>query len=180
MRFKLGRRLLFVAIGSALFLGMYSAGAAQKLTPEEAADVRDQFSNQIKGIDEAGIFVNNMQITLGMFIPGAGVAIGSVSGYVTGTVFSAIAQDTPALQNVPPQVILATPFGIMELFTYGLAMSRSGLLVYQFVKRKPWKEYVVPTAIELGIAAAVLLAGAVVEWWMIQEFGGMNLEPGII
>lgn len=179
MRFKIGRRLLIVAIGSALFLGMYTAGAAEKLSPQEAEEVRDQFSNQIKDIDEFGIFVNNMQITLGMFVPGAGVAIGSVSGYVTGNVFSAIAQGEPALQGVPPQVILITPFGIMELFAYGLAMSRSGLLVYQFVKRRPWREFVIPTMIELGIAAAVLFAGALVEWWMIQEYGGLNLEPAV-
>ena len=179
MRFKFGQRLLFLAIGSGLFLGMYSAGAAEKLTPQEAAEVRDQFSNQIKKIDEFGIFVNNMQITLGMFIPGAGVAIGSLSGYMTGNVFSAIAQNTPALKNVPPQIILATPFGAMELFAYGLAMSRSGLLVYQMVRKKPWRQYALATGIELGIAAAVLVAGAMVEWWMIQQYGGLNLEPGI-
>ena len=180
MRFKLGRRLLFLAIGSGLFLAMYSAGAAEKLTAKEAADVRNQFSSQIKNIDQLGIFVNNMQITLGMFIPGAGVAIGSVSGYVTGNVFSAIARDTPALQHVPPQIILVTPFGIMELFAYGLAMSRSGLLVYQMVRKKPWRQYALVTAIELGIAAVVLFAGATIEWWMIHQYGGgLNLKPGI-
>ncbi|WP_337861657.1 stage II sporulation protein M [Nitrososphaera sp.] len=180
MRFGIGgrRRLLLVGIGAALFLGMYSAGAAVQMSPEEASQLRKDFSEQIKDIDEAGIFFNNIRIALGMFIPGVGVVLGAASGYVTGNVFSAIAQDTPELQGVPPQVILVTPFGVMEVFAYGLAMSRSGLLVYQFVRKRPWQEYVVPTAIEVGIAAAVLLAGAAVEWWMIQEFGGgLNLEP---
>jgi hypothetical protein len=179
LRFKIGRRLLLVAIGAAVFLAAYSAGAEEKMTPQEAAKVREQFSDQIHGIDQVGIFANNMQITLGMFVPGAGVAVGSLSGYATGNVFSAIAENEPALKGVPPQIILVTPFGIMEVFSYGLAMSRSGLLVYQLVKRKPWREYVVPTAIELGIAAAVLFAGAVVEWSMIQQFGGVNLQPSI-
>lgn len=179
MRFKIGRRLLFVAIGAAVFLAAYSAGAAEKMTPDEAAKVREQFSDQIHGIDQIGIFANNMQITLGMFVPGAGVGVGSLSGYATGNVFSAIAENEPALKGVPPQIILVTPFGVMEVFAYGLAMSRSGLLVYQLVKRKPWREYVVPTAIELGIAAAVLFAGAAIEWSMIQQFGGVNIQPSI-
>jgi hypothetical protein len=65
----------------------------------------------------------------------------------------------------------------MEVVTYGLAMSRSGLLVYYFVKRRPWREYAVPTLAELGFAVALLFAGAVIEWWMIEELGGLNLEP---
>ena len=176
MRFEIRRRALYVAIGAAVFFAAYSAGAAVQMTPEEASQVREEFSDQIADIDQNGIFLNNIRIALGMFVPGLGVGIGAFSGYATGSVFSAIAENEPALAGVPPQVILLTPFGIMEVFTYGLAMSRSGLLVYQFVKKKNWREYAVPTLIELGIAAAVLFAGAVVEWWMIQEFGGLNLE----
>lgn len=171
------QRLLFVALGAALFIGTYSAGAAVQMTPKEAEEVRKSFAEQIGDIDQDGIFVNNFMISLGMFIPGVGVALGSLSGYATGNVFAAIAQDTPQLQGVPPQIILITPFGVMEVFVYGLAMSRSGLLVYNFVKKKPWRQYAVPTAIEIGIAAVVLFAGAVVEWWMIEQFGGLDLEP---
>ncbi len=163
-------------MGAAVFFGAYSAGAAVQMSPDEAREVREQFSEQIEGIDQNGIFLNNIRIALGMFVPGLGVGLGALSGYVTGNVFSAIAEGEPALAGVPPQVILITPFGIMEVFTYGLAMSRSGMLVYQFVKKKPWREYAMPTLIELGIAAAVLFAGAVVEWWMIEEFGGLNLD----
>lgn len=177
MRFDIRQRLLFLGLGVALFMGMYSAGAAEKMTPEEAEEVRSQFEEQIAGIDQNGIFFNNMGIALGMFVPGVGIGLGSLSGYVTGNVFSAIAEGTPELQGIPPQIILITPFGIMEVVTYGLAMSRSGLLVYYFVKRRPWREYAVPTLAELGIAVALLFAGAVIEWWMIEELGGLNLEP---
>lgn len=163
-------------MGAAVFFGAYSAGAAVQMSPDEAREVREQFSEQIEGIDQNGIFLNNIRIALGMFVPGLGVGLGALSGYVTGNVFSAIAEGEPALAGVPPQVILITPFGIMEVFTYGLAMSRSGMLVYQLAKKKPWREYAMPTLIELGIAAAVLFAGAVVEWWMIEEFGGLNLD----
>jgi uncharacterized membrane protein SpoIIM required for sporulation len=163
-------------MGAAVFFVAYSIGAMVEMTPDEAREVREQFSEQIEGIDQNGIFLNNIRIALGMFVPGLGVGLGALSGYVTGNVFSAIAEGEPALAGVPPQVILITPFGIMEVFTYGLAMSRSGMLVYQFAKKKPWREYAMPTLIELGIAAAVLFAGAVVEWWMIQELGGLNLD----
>lgn len=176
MRFEIRRRALYLAMGAAVFFVAYSIGAMVEMTPDEAREVREQFSEQIEGIDQNGIFLNNIRIALGMFVPGLGVGLGALSGYVTGNVFSAIAEGEPALAGVPPQVILITPFGIMEVFTYGLAMSRSGMLVYQFAKKKPWREYAMPTLIELGIAAAVLFAGAVVEWWMIQELGGLNLD----
>lgn len=167
---------MYVAIGAVVFFAAYSVGAAVQMTPEEAGEVREAFSEQIAGIDQNGIFLNNIRIALGMFVPGLGVGLGVFSGYATGNVFSAIAEGEPALAGVPPQIIFLTPFGIMEIFTYGLAMSRSGLLVYQFVKKVHWREYALPTAMELGIAAAVLLAGAVVEWWMIEELGGLNLD----
>lgn len=170
------RRLLFVLMGSLVFFGVYSLGAEIEMTPEEAQEVRDAFDEQIEDINDIGIFLNNIRIALGMFVPGAGVALGVFSAYATGNVFAAIAESSPELQGIPPQLILVTPFGLMEVFVYGLAMSRSALLVYYFVKRRPWREYALPTLIELGIAAAVLISAAVIEWWMIQEFGGAELE----
>jgi uncharacterized membrane protein SpoIIM required for sporulation len=170
------RRLLFVLMGALVFFGVYSIGAAVEMTPQEAQEVRDAFDEQIQDINDVGIFFNNIRIALGMFVPGAGVALGVFSAYATGNVFAAIAEDSPALQGVPPQLILITPFGIMEVFSYGVAMSRSALLVYYFVKRRPWREYAMPTLVEIGMVAAVLISAAVIEWWMIQEFGGTELE----
>lgn len=144
------------------------------MTDEEAKELKKQFAEQIEGIDQNGIFLNNIRIALGMFIPGLGAGLGVFSGFATGSVFAAIASSEPSLSGVPPLIILITPFGIMEVFTYGLAMSRSGMLVYYIVKRRPWREYVVPTLIELGIAAVVLLAAAVIEWQIIEQFGGLG------
>lgn len=176
LRFNIRRRLLLLAIGAIVFFAAYSAGAGVKMTPAEAKEVRDSFSSQIEDINDVGIFANNVKIALGMFVPGLGIGLGVFSGYATGNVFAALAQNSPALQGIPPQLILVTPFGVMEVITYGLAMSRSGMLVYYFVKKRPWREYVVPTLIELGIAAAILLAAAAIEWWMIQDLGGQNLK----
>jgi uncharacterized membrane protein SpoIIM required for sporulation len=181
LRFKISRRrLLYLAFGIAAFLIAYSIGAAVPMSDEEAREIREQFTEQIKDIDEYGIFVNNVRIALGMFIPGLGAGLGAFSGFATGSVFAAIANSEPSLSGLPPLIILITPFGIMEVFTYGLAMSRSGMLVYYLVKRRPWREYAVPTLIELGIAAAVLFAAAIIEWVIIQQLGGLENAEVII
>ncbi|HJS82830.1 MAG TPA: hypothetical protein VJ742_08375, partial [Nitrososphaera sp.] len=66
MRFNFKRRLLYIGIGAAIFLAAYSGGAAIPLSEEEASMVRDQFAEQIEGIDAFGIFVNNFRISLAM------------------------------------------------------------------------------------------------------------------
>lgn len=179
MRFKLNkRRLLYFALGVATFLIAYSIGAAVPLSEEEANEVKKQFSEQIEGIDQYGIFLNNLRINLIMFIPALGVAFGAFSGFETGAVFGAIAKSNPVLQTASPLLIFITPFGAMELFAYALGISRSGMLIYQIVKKKPWREYAVPTIIELGIVVAVLFAAAIIEWWFIEQLGG--LDTGVV
>ncbi len=183
LRFRIKRRLMYVGIGAAAFLIAYSIGAAIPMSEEEAAEVRKQFAEQIDGIDQNGIFLNNFRISLIMFIPAVGIGFGELAGFGTGAVFSAIAATNPMLDGIPPLAILITPFGIMEVFIYGLAMSRSGLLIVRLVKDKPWRSgagrpfyesQLIPTFIEIGIAAAVLFAAAVIEWWIIELLGGLD------
>jgi hypothetical protein len=42
----------------------------------------------------------------------------------------------------------------------------------------PWRKYLVPTLVELGIATGVLFTAAVVEWQMIEQFGS-SLEESM-
>lgn len=174
MRFKIGRRLLYLGIGVAAFLVAYSAGAAVPMSDEEAQQTRDQFEDLIQDIDEIGIFVNNFSLSLAMFIPALGAGFGAFTGFQTGNVYAAFANESPLLAQISPLAIFILPHGIMEVFVYGLAMSRSGMLVYYMVKKRPWREYVKPTLIELGIAAGVLFAAALVEWWTIEQLGGLD------
>jgi hypothetical protein len=183
LRFNIKRRLLYIGIGAAVFLAAYSIGAALPLSEDEAQEVRDQFADQIEGIDEYGIFLNNFRISMLMFIPAIGAGFGSFTGFATGTVFSAIAAQSPVLTSVPSILIFLTPFGIMELFVYALAMSRSGILIVRIAKDKPWRpdqrrlflqDTLKPTLIEIGIAAAVLFAAAIIEWEIIQLLGGLG------
>lgn len=175
MRFKISKwRLIYLAFGAAAFLIAYSIGAAVPMSEEEAEMLTREFSKQIEGIDQNGIFLNNVRITLIMFVPAVGSAFGAFSGFATGSIFSALASQSPMLGEVSPLVILITPFGIMEVFVYGLAMSRSAMLIYYLLKRMPWSKYTIPTLIELGIAAGVLFVAAVIEWQIIERLGGLD------
>jgi len=167
-----------MALGMIAFLIAYSAGAAVHMGKQQTADLRQHFAEQIRGIDQNEIFINNAKIALGMFVPAAGIGLGVISGFYTGMIFTAIAQ-TSTLNNVPPLIILITPFGIMEVFAYGIAISRSGILIYQLVKKKPWREYAIPILIEVGIVILVLLVGAVIEWQIITQFSGLHTLPNV-
>ena len=170
MRFDIKWRLFYLTIGMVVFIIAYSIGAATDLNRTEAENLRRQFNQQVKDIDQNGIFMNNLRISLGMFIPALGIGLGIFSGFSTGLIFNVIAESSPLLNNISPLVILITPFGIMEVFAYGLAMSRSGMLIYQLVKKKQLREHIIPSIIEIVIVIAVLLIGATIEWQMIAQF----------
>lgn len=175
LRFKVSKwRLIYLAFGAAAFLIAYSTGAAVPMNEEEAETLTREFSKQIEGIDQNGIFLNNVRITLIMFVPAVGSAFGAFSGFATGSIFSALASSSPMLGEVSPLVLLITPFGIMEVFVYGLAMSRSAMLIYYLLKRMPWRKYAIPTLIEMGIAIGVLFIAAVIEWQIIERLGGLD------
>ena len=170
MRFDIKLRLLYLVIGIVVFVIAYFIGAGTDLGKNETENLRDQFDKQVKDIDQNGIFVNNLRISLGMFIPVLGMGLGIFSGFSTGLMFNVIADSSPLLNNISPLLILVTPFGVMEVFAYGLAMSRSGMLTYQIIKKKQWREYIIPTIIEIGIVITVLSIGAAIEWQMITQF----------
>lgn len=170
MHFDIKWRLFYLTIGIVVFIIAYSIGAATDLNRTEAENLRQQFNEQVKDIDQNGIFMNNLRISLGMFIPALGIGLGIFSGFSTGLIFNVIAEGSPLLNNISPLVILITPFGIMEVFAYGLAMSRSGMLIYQLVKKKQLREHIIPSIIEIVIVIAVLLIGATIEWQMVAQF----------
>jgi uncharacterized membrane protein SpoIIM required for sporulation len=179
LRFNFKRRFIYLAFGAIAFLLAYSGGAEVDINKEEAENVKGEFVKKIEGIDQNGIFINNVMIALIMFIPIVGIGLGIFSGFSTGLVFSALAETSSYLQNIPPLAILLTPFGIMEIFAYGLAISRSGMLTYNLVKKKPWREYAIHTVIEIGIIVILLIAGSVIEWQMIKQLDGSVTLPDI-
>jgi hypothetical protein len=62
----------------------------------------------------------------------------------------------------------------MELVSYGIAISRSYLLVIKIVKRTNIKENLIFTGIEIGVVAIILFLGAIIEWDLIKQSGGLD------
>ena len=163
-------RLVYLAIGTLAFAFAYYVGAVMPLSSSDAESIRSDFLIEVEDIDEVGIFFNNIAVALGMFIPGVGVGLGIYSGVSTGVVYNAFAQVNPELLQSSPLALFATPFGLLEVLAYGLAMSRSGMLVAQLVKnRKDWKRFTLFTLVEIGIVIAALVAGSLIEAQLIEN-----------
>ena len=165
---------MYLAFGIITFLISYYWGSSIYMSSSEVNDLKNRFMDQIEDIDQTGIFINNAKIALGMFVPLLGVGLGIFSGFSTGMVFNAIAATSANLNDIPPLLILITPFGLMEIVAYGLAISRSGMLFYSLLKRKHWREYLLSTLVEIGVVVILLLSGALIEWEMISRFNGLS------
>jgi len=90
-------------------------------------------------------------------------------------VFNAVSHTSPIILHISPLIVFLTPFGILEIIAYRIAISRSGIISYQLIKdsnkRKSWQKYVIPTIIEIVVVLVILLIGAIIEWQMAQQFG---------
>ena len=173
------RRFGFVLIFVLLFSITFQVGTLFEVSEEDAQLLLDQFEEIAKDIDGFGIFTHNLMINGLMFIPGFGVVWGMITSFQTGLAFSAFASVEPMLENFPPLALLfLTPFGLMEVFAYGIAMSRSYLIVKKLVKRDDsLKSDIKPILIEIGIVVALLFAGGILEAYMIEwaTESGFNL-----
>ena len=171
------KRIIIFFIFTAIFTVVYGTSAVtSEPTEEEIQEVMDFFDEIVGTIDGIGIFVHNVLIALPMFIPGFGVAWGLFSAYSTGFAFSAIAAANADVAQLNPLAILLTPFGLMEMAAYSIAMSRSTLLAKN-VFQKNWeliKNEKLILSIEIGIVIALLLIGGIVEMWMIETAQGME------
>ena len=171
------KRIILFFIFTAIFTVVYGGSAVtSEPTEEEIEEVMSFFEEIIDTIDGIGIFVHNTTIALPMFIPGFGVAWGLFSAYSTGFAYSAIAASNAQVAQLNPLAVLLTPFGLMEMASYSLAMSCSTLLAKD-VFQKNWnqiKSDKLIISIEIGIVVALLLIGGIVEMWMIETAQGMN------
>jgi len=147
----------------------YYIGSLMEVSQEDAEVFLEEFEAMVEGIDGVGIFTHNLMLSLPMFIPGFGVAWGLFSAWQTGFAFAALATIYPALSEINPLAILfVSPFGLMELVAYSIAISRSFLLVHKLIKKIPIKGDLKPLAIEVGIVVALLVAGGFLEAYMIE------------
>ena len=115
------------------------------------------------------IFLNNFEICLLMFIPIAGAVLGLFILFNTGVALGAIA----ATQGYPAYIgllsLVITPVFWLEFAAYSLAMAES-IWLFRRLTQKRWRELKY-TAMSIGVCAALLIIGSIVEVWIITVLG---------
>ena len=160
--------LFFVFLG--IFSAAFAIGAEVQVSEEESAIILEQFESLIEEIDAIGIFSHNTSLALPMFIPGFGIAWGAFAAFSTGIAFSVLKDASPMLPNVPYlSILLMSPFGLMEVAAYSIAMSRSYMIVHKMIKRAPIRPDFRVIGIEIGILVGLLLIGGFVEYYFIES-----------
>ena len=166
----LGRRILLFFVFMAIFSAVFTIGAEIQVSEEESAIILDELETVIEEIDGLGIFVHNTLLALPMFIPGFGIAWGSFASLSTGMAFSVLKDVNPMLDSIPAlTIIFMTPFGLMEIAAYSLAMSRSFILIHKIVKKVSIRQDIRVVGIEITILIGLLLAGGFIEYYLIQN-----------
>ena len=160
--------LFFVFLG--IFSASFAIGAEVQVSEEESAIILDELESLIVEIDAVGIFVHNTLLALPMFIPGFGIAWGAFAAFSTGMAFSVLQDANPMLANIPSLTILfMSPFGLMEIAAYSIAMSRSYMIVHKMIKRMPIRPDLRVIGLEVAILVGLLLAGGFLEYYFIEN-----------
>lgn len=170
-------RVIIFLIFVGLFAATFQFGSMFPVSQEDAAAFMKEFQELVLDIDAFGIFLHNTTLALPMFIPGVGVGWGLFSAWSTGLAFASIVTITPELAHISPLTILfLTPFGLMELASYSLGISRSFILIRAISKKMDLVPFIKPTLIEIGIVVGLLLAGGYLEFYMLE----LSQEEGLI
>jgi len=160
--------LFFVFLG--IFSASFAVGAEVQVSEEDSAILLEELESLIDEIDAVGIFVHNTSLAIPMFIPGFGIAWGAFAAFSTGMAFSVIKDASPMLENVPSLTILfMSPFGLMEVAAYSIAMSRSYMIIHKMIKRMPIRPDYRIIGIEVAILVGLLLTGGFVEYYFIEN-----------
>ena len=160
--------LFFVFLG--IFSASFAIGPEIQVSEEEGKIVLEELESLIGEIDAVGIFTHNTSLALPMFIPGFGIAWGAFAAFSTGMAFSVIQDANPMLENIPSLTILfMSPFGLMEIAAYSIAMSRSYMIIHKMIKRMSIRQDFRVIGLEIAIVVGLLLTGGFVEWHFIES-----------
>ena len=160
--------LFFVFLG--IFSASFAIGAEIQVSEEEGKIVLEELESLIGEIDAVGIFTHNTSLALPMFIPGFGIAWGAFAAFSTGMAFSVIQDANPILENIPSLTILfMSPFGLMEVAAYSIAMSRSYMIIHKMIRRMSIRPDFRVIGLEITIVIGLLLAGGFVEYYFIES-----------
>jgi len=192
-------RIITFFVFLVIFTVIFQLGSMSIVSQEEASLFMKEFEKLVLDIDAFGIFVHNTTIALPMFIPGFGIFVhnttialpmfipgfgifwGLFSSWSTGYAFAAIVTSMPEIANISPlSILFLSPFGLMEIFSYSLAISRSFILIKAIITKTNLSQFIKPTIIEIGIVITLLLAGGYVEFYMIELVQNESIElPGL-
>ena len=174
-------RVVTFFIFLAIFTGIFQLGSMSTVSQEEADLFMEEFEKLVLDIDAFGIFVHNTTIALPMFIPGFGIFWGLFSSWSTGYAFAAIITSMPEIGHISPlSILFLSPFGLMEISAYSLAISRSFILIKAIITKTNLSQFIKPTIIEIGIVIGLLLAGGYIEFYMIELVQNESIEmPGL-
>ena len=172
-KFRIITFLAFLVI----FTVIFQLGSMSTVSEEEANLFMEEFEKLVLDIDAFGIFVHNTTIALPMFIPGFGIFWGLFSSWSTGYAFAAIVTSMPEIGSISPlSLLFLSPFGLMEIFSYSLGISRSFILIKAIITKTSLSQFIKPTIIEIGIVIVLLFAGGYVEFYMIELMQNGSIE----
>ena len=173
-------RIITFFVFLAIFTGLFQLGSMSTVSEEESLLFMEEFEKLVLDIDAFGIFIHNTTIALPMFIPGFGIFWGLFSSWSTGYAFAAIVISMPEIANISPlSILFLSPFGLMEIFSYSLAISRSFILIKAIITKTSLSQFIKPTIIEIGVVIVLLLVGGYVEFYMIELVQNESIEmPG--
>ena len=146
-------------------------GAYVPLSHSDAQTISNQLNETLQTHRSNGtlteyIFINNFEICLLMFVPIIGPVLGLFILFDTGVALGAIA----SIQGYPVGLgllsLILTPVFWLEFAAYSTAMAES-IWLFRRLLQKRWLE-LKNTAILIGICAAILIVGAIVEVWLIS------------
>jgi hypothetical protein len=161
-------------------------GTLVQLSPADAKSISDNVNkitadNPTYASRVVAIFINNLSLCLLMFIPLVGSFLGLFVMFSTGVGIRAILDTqsasgaaASAVPNISPTLALLGLVGIgltflLEYVSYSIGIAESVWLFRRLTQRR-WLE-LKNTGIVIGIVAALLITGALLETWVIGAIG---------
>ena len=158
-------------------------GTLMPLSASEAQQINDSINqtvttNTANGMLIPSIFLNNFGLCLAMFIPLVGAFFGLFVMFNTGIALGAefkvqsasgVSASVPAISATTAIIgllFVGLTF-LLEYTSYSIGISES-VWLYRRLTQKRWRE-LKNTAILIGVVAALLITGAVVETWVITN-----------
>ncbi len=151
-------------------------GSIGYISLSEAQSVYNELNNTLQNISPISIFNNNFKISMIMIIPLIGAILSAIIAYNTGQAFAAISIVKYG-SNVGGKLFLLTmlfPHFWLEYISYGFATAQSIIFLYILIKAIKNKNYnillteLLITLLIIGIAAALLSTGAIIEYGLIS------------